>query len=391
MKTFRLWLVVALMVFATFAFAGCGNSTNSSSTSSNNTSSSNTSSSNTSSNSAGKYSNVGIVLPTKAESRWPMAQKQFEQALPGATILYSNGDTATEKTNVESLISKGVKVLVIVPQDATAAAAEVNEAHSKGIKVISYDRLIMNTPNVDYYVTFDSVAVGAAQAQYLVDNAKGTGNHLYLYAGAPSDNNAFLFFQGAWSVLQPKIADGTFVIENSSIADSLKNTATLSHSQLAQIIGQITTNWDPATAKTLAQANLAKAKADQKGVVYVLAPNDDTSRAITDTFRADKDVTQIYSTGQDFTQASLQYILDGKQSMTIWKSDAKLVADVKDIVDSINNNAKPSCIVTTYNNGSADVPATKAPLTIVTKDNAESIINSSGLYKVDNGKVSPVQ
>lgn len=141
MKTFRLWLVVALMIFATFAFAGCGNSTNSSSTSSNNTSSSNTSSSNTSSNSAGKYSNVGIVLPTKAESRWPMAQKQFEQALPGATILYSNGDTATEKTNVESLISKGVKVLVIVPQDATAAAAEVNEAHSKGIKVISYDRL----------------------------------------------------------------------------------------------------------------------------------------------------------------------------------------------------------------------------------------------------------
>jgi putative multiple sugar transport system substrate-binding protein len=214
---------------------------------------------------------------------------------------------------------------------------------------------------------------------------------LYLYAGAPSDNNAFLFFQGAWSVLQPKIADGTFVIENSSIADSLKNTATLTHSQLAQIIGQITTNWDPATAKTLAQANLAKAKADQKGVVYVLAPNDDTSRAITDTFRADKDVTQIYSTGQDFTQASLQYILDGKQSMTVWKSDAKLVADVKDIVDSINNNTKPSCIVTTYNNGSTDVPATKAPLIIVTKDNAESVINSSGLYKVDNGKVTPVQ
>lgn len=378
---FKSGLLTCLVILATVALAGCGNSasTNNSSTNSPST------------NSPSTKANVGIVLPTKAESRWPMAQKQFEQALPGATILYSNGDTATEKTNVESLISKGVKVIIICPQDGTAAAAEVNEANAKGIKVISYDRLIMNTANVDYYATFDSVAVGTAQAQYLVDQAKGTGNHLYLYAGALSDNNAFLFFQGAWSVLQPKIADGTFVIENSSIATSLKDTATLSHDQLAKIIGQITTNWDPATAKTLAQANLAKATADQKGACYVLAPNDDTSRAITDTFRADKAVTQMYSTGQDFTQASAQYILDGKQSMTVWKADKSLVDDCKTIVDAIQNNTKPSCIVTTYNNSSADVPSTKAPLTIVTKDNAESTISSSGIYTVSNGKVNPVK
>jgi len=379
MKKSKAGILTCLAICATLVLAGCGNSASTGSAGS------------ASSNSPSTKTSVGIVLPTKAESRWPMAQKEFEQVLPGATILYSNGDTATEKTNVESLISKGVKVIVICPQDATAAAAEVDEAHDKGIKVISYDRLIMNTPNVNYYVTFDSVAVGAAQAKYLVDNAKGTGNHLYLYAGALSDNNAFLFFQGAWSVLQPKIADGTFVIENSSIANSLKNTPTLSHDQLAQIIGQITTNWDPATAKTLAQANLAKATTAQKGVCYVLAPNDDTSRAITDTFRADKAVTQIYSTGQDFTQASLQYILDGKQSMTVWKSDKYLVDDVKDIVDAIQTNTKPSVIVTTYNNGKADIPSTKAPLTIVTKANAVNIINSSGLYTVSNGKVNPVK
>jgi putative multiple sugar transport system substrate-binding protein len=379
MKKSKAGILTCLAICATLVLAGCGNSASTGSAGS------------ASSNSPSTKTSVGIVLPTKAESRWPMAQKEFEQVLPGATILYSNGDTATEKTNVESLISKGVKVIVICPQDATAAAAEVDEAHAKGIKVISYDRLIMNTPNVNYYVTFDSVAVGAAQAKYLVDNAKGTGNHLYLYAGALSDNNAFLFFQGAWSVLQPKIADGTFVIENSSIANSLKNTPTLSHDQLAQIIGQITTNWDPATAKTLAQANLAKATTAQKGVCYVLAPNDDTSRAITDTFRADKAVTQIYSTGQDFTQASLQYILDGKQSMTVWKSDKYLVDDVKDIVDAIQTNTKPSVIVTTYNNGKADIPSTKAPLTIVTKANAVNIINSSGLYTVSNGKVNPVK
>ncbi|HEX9026764.1 MAG TPA: sugar-binding protein [Clostridium sp.] len=376
MKKFKLWLITGLVICSTASFVGCGN-----------TASTSTASKDTSSTKA----SVGIILPTKAESRWPMAEKQFKEAIPGATILYSNGDTATEKTNVESLISKGVKVIVICPQDGTAAAAEVDEANAKGIKVISYDRLIMNTSNVNYYVTFDSVAVGAAQAQYLVDQAKGKGNHLYLYAGAVSDNNAFLFFQGTWSILQPKIADGTFVIENSSVADSLKSTATLSHDQLAQIIGQITTNWDPATAKTLAQANLAKATADQKGTTYILGPNDDTSRAITDSFRADKAVTEIYSTGQDFTQASAQYIIDGKQSMTVYKPDKNLVSDVKTIVDAIQGDTKPADVVTTYNNGSVDVPSTKAPLTIVKKDNAEDIIKSSGIYTLTNGKVDPVK
>ncbi len=376
MKKFKLWLITGLVICSTASFVGCGN-TASTSTASKDTSSAKAS--------------VGIILPTKAESRWPMAEKQFKEAIPGATILYSNGDTATEKTNVESLISKGVKVIVICPQDGTAAAAEVDEANAKGIKVISYDRLIMNTSNVNYYVTFDSVAVGAAQAQYLVDQAKGKGNHLYLYAGALSDNNAFLFFQGTWSILQPKIADGTFVIENSSVADSFKDTATLTHEQSAKIIGQITTNWDPATAKTLAQANLAKATADQKGATYVLAPNDDTSRAITDSFRADKAVTEIYSTGQDFTQASVQYIVDGKQSMTVCKADKSLVSDVKTIVDAIQGDTKPADVVTTYNNGSIDVPSTKAPLTIVKKDNVEDVIKSSGLYTLTNGTVNPVK
>jgi putative multiple sugar transport system substrate-binding protein len=369
MKKFKVCLLAGLVFCTTSVFAGCGKST-------------------TSTSSSGSSISVGVVLPTKSESRWPMAEKEFQEALPGSTILFSNGDTATEKTNVESLISKGVKVIVICPQDGTAAAAEVDEAAAKGIKVISYDRLIMNTKNVNYYVTFDSEAVGAAQANYLVSQAKGKGNHLYLYAGPLSDNNAFLFFQGSWSVLQPKIADGTFTIENSSIADSLKNNPTLSHGQLAQIIGQVATNWDPATSKTLAQANLAKANASQKGVCYVLGPNDDASRALSDTFRADSAVTQIYSTGQDFTQASAQYILDGKQSMTVWKPDKNLVDDVKAIVNSIQNKTTPSVIVTKYNNGSTDVPSTKAPLTVVTKDNIKSIISSSGLYTITNGTVN---
>jgi putative multiple sugar transport system substrate-binding protein len=134
--------------------------------------------------------------------------------------------------------------------------------------------LIRDTDAVDFYVTFDSISVGAAQAQYLVDNAKGTGVPLYLYAGAASDNNAFVFFQGAWSVLQPKIADGTFVIKNSSEAVALKDKAELTREEQAKIIGQITTEWKPDVAKNLAEANLTAAAAADKGNVFILAPND---------------------------------------------------------------------------------------------------------------------
>ncbi len=226
-------------------------------------------------------------------------------------ILFSQGDSAKEKQNVETLISKGVKVLIICPQDSTVAAASAEAARAAGVKVISYDRLITDTEAVDYYGTFDSVSVGAAQGQYLVDHAEGTGNPLYLYAGAASDNNAFLFFEGAWNVLQPKIADGTFVIKNSAEAVALQDKATLTRDEMGKIIGQITTNWDFNAAKTLAESNLTAAAAADKGKVFILAPNDGTARAIADAFAADADVTEYFVTGQDAEVASVQYIIDG--------------------------------------------------------------------------------
>src|SRR6266851_8365720 len=146
-------------------------------------------------NTAAAILNVGIVLPTKDEPRWIQDQTRFQEALTKAgynvQILFSQGDSAKEKANVEALISQGIKVLIITPQDATAAAAAADEAHAAGIKVISYDRLILGTASVDYYVTFDSLQVGAQQAQYLIDHNKAKGEPLYLYAGAASDNNAF--------------------------------------------------------------------------------------------------------------------------------------------------------------------------------------------------------
>src|SRR5512139_491895 len=234
---------------------------------------------------------VGIVLPTKDEPRWIQDEARFKEALTAAgydvEILFSQGDSAKEKANVETLLSKGIKVLIITPQDGAAAAAAAEAARQAGVKVISYDRLILNTDAVDYYVTFDSNAVGEAQAQYLVDKAEGTGNPLYLYAGAASDNNAFLFFEGAWKVLQPKIADGTFVIKNSSQAVALQGVAQLTRDQQFRIIDQITTNWDFHIATNLAESDLAAASAADKGEVFILAPNDGTARAIADTFAAD--------------------------------------------------------------------------------------------------------
>ena len=118
---------------------------------------------------------VGIVLPTKDEPRWLQDQAQFEKILGDAgftnQVLFSQGSSATEKTNVETLISQGISVLIICAQDGSAAAAAVEEAKTAGVTVIAYDRLITGTDAVDYYVTFDSVAVGEAQGQYLIDNA----------------------------------------------------------------------------------------------------------------------------------------------------------------------------------------------------------------------------
>ncbi|HEY5732053.1 MAG TPA: sugar-binding protein [Anaerolineales bacterium] len=326
---------------------------------------------------------VGIVLPTKDEPRWLQDEARFREALTAAgyevEILFSQGDSAQERANVETLISKGIQVLIITPHDGAAAAAAAEAAHEAGIKVISYDRLVLNTNAVDYYVTFDSVAVGAAQAQYLVDKASGSGNPLYLYAGAASDNNAFLFFEGAWNVLQPKIADGTFVIKNSSEAEGLQDKATLSRDEMGSIIGQITTNWDFNTAKTLAESNLTAAGADDKGDVFILAPNDGTARAIADAFAADSDVSSYVVTGQDAEKASVQYIIDGKQSMTVLKDVRTLVGDaIAAAVTFLEGGTPPQ--THTYNNGTFDVPAKPSEVVSVDRDNVKAAVIDSGYW-----------
>jgi putative multiple sugar transport system substrate-binding protein len=322
---------------------------------------------------------VGVVLPTKDEPRWLQDQAVFVKA--GWTPLFSQGDSAKEKANVEALISQGIKVLIICPQDATAAAAAAAAAKAAGVKVISYDRLIRDTDAVDYYVTFDSMAVGAAWSEYLIKQAGDTkGNPLYIYTGAATDNNAFIFFEGAWEKIQPKIADGTFVIKNSAEAIALQGKATLTRDEESKIIGQTTTNWDFNTAKSLAEANLTKATTADKGTVYILAPNDGTARAIADAFAADKDVKKYFVTGQDAEKASVQYIIDGKQSMTVFKDVRTLAADAVAAANAFLAGTPPEK-TTTYNNGKLDVPAKPSAIVTVTKDNVKAALIDSGYYQ----------
>ncbi|WP_417898020.1 sugar-binding protein [Bacillus haimaensis] len=327
---------------------------------------------------------VGIVLPTKDEPRWVQDEQRFKDALSDSKytteILFSQGSSAKEKENVETLLNKGIEVLIITPHDGAAAASAVEAAKKEGVTVISYDRLITNTDAVDYYVTFDSVAVGAAQGQYLIDNSEGKDVPLYLYAGAASDNNAFLFFEGAWSVLQPKIADGTFKIANSSEAEKLKGKAELTRDEMGKILGQVTTNWDPNEAKNKAQTHLTAAGADLKGDVAVLAPNDGTARSIADVFETDGDISSFLVTGQDAEKASIQYVIDGKQSMTVFKDVRTLVKDAMGIAIEILDGKTPET-TGAYDNGNKEVKAKQTDVIVVDQENVKKELIDSEYYE----------
>ena len=184
----------------------------------------------------------------------------------------------------------------------------------------------------------------ALQAQYLVEHAtaRRKATRCILYTGATTDPNAFLFFQGAWEVLQPKIADGTFVIKNSSQAVAFQGIAQLNREQETKIFGQVTTNWDANIAKNLAESNLTAVTAADKGDVFILAPNDGTARAIADVFAADQDVKSYVITGQDAEKESIQYILDGKQSMTVFKDVRTLVQTAVDATVALLKGQTPA-------------------------------------------------
>jgi putative multiple sugar transport system substrate-binding protein len=312
---------------------------------------------------AAGYVDVGIVLPSE-DGRWLQDKTRFEAALQSAGftshVLFSNNDSTQEASNVSSLLAQNIKVLILCPVDSAAAAPTVTAARvtKPSLKIIAYDRLITDTAALNFYVTFDNIAVGQAQGQYLVDHVTGSGNPLYLYAGSATDNNAFMFFEGAWNVLQPRIADGTFVIQNSPAANTLKNVAALTRPQQEGIFAEIAiADWDPNNAGTLATANLTTG---DKGDVFVLAPNDGTARSIADVFAADSGITSYVITGQDAEWDSVQYIIDGRQTMTVFKDIRTLADDAVAAANTFLHGGTPAS-TTTYDNGVINVPADPKP------------------------------
>jgi putative multiple sugar transport system substrate-binding protein len=319
---------------------------------------------------------VGIVLPSTAWSVYSQSRTSFINYLTklgySAPILLSNDSAAVEKSNVKSLIKQGIKVLILCSVEPWNSAEIVNEAHTAGVKVIAYDRLIRDTTSVDYYVSFYGVSIGQAQAQYLVDHANGKGIPLFLYAGSSNDSNSFMFFKGAWEVLQPKINDGTFVVKNSSFANTFKDKSILTENEEGSLVSGIAiANWNQDEARSLARANLKAVNVEDKGDVAILAPNDGTARGIADIFANDKDVTSYIITGQDADNLSLQYIRSGHQTMTVFKDTRILAKDALDAALAFLTDQTPISR-TTIHNGATNIPFSPSGGIVVDKSNVDT-------------------
>jgi len=328
---------------------------------------------------------IGIVLPTKEETRWLGDEANFVQIIEEkgyrAEILYSQKSSATEKTNVETFISKGAKVIILCPYDDVAAAATAEEAVKEGVKIIAYDRLLTDTEAVDYYVTFDNASTGAAMGQYLVDQAGDRkGLNLYMYSGALTDFNAYIYFEGAWNILQPKIADGTFIVRNCEKAVEFMEKPVLTREEQTALLSTIDTEWEMDLSKTMAEAHLTASDASAKGEVFVLTPaDDDCARALSDVFRADADVTTWHITGADGVEASVQYLIDGKQSMTVYQDTMELVKAAMTAAERFVAGEEPEYNLI-ENNGVTDILTMQCPATTITRDNLVEKFFVSGVY-----------
>ena len=333
---------------------------------------------------------IGIVLPTKDEDRWLADEATFKQMIEEkgikAEIMYSQADPAIEKSNVEALIEKGIKVLMICPFDGAAAASTVEMAKAEGVQVISYDRLITGTDAVDYYVAFESLKIGEAMGQYLVDQAAaygGSGLNLYLYSGALTDNNSFTYFQGNWNALQPKIADGTFIVRNSEVAMQYKDIKDLSYDELYEIMQSVDTEWTPSVAKSLAEANLTNAAPEEKALSFITAPDDNTARAIADAFMADADVAEFRICGADGVEGSVQYLIDGKQDMTVYCNPAMIAVAAMELAEKLIAGEKVES-AETINNEAIDIPVIRCDVQPVTRDNLVEVWLDAGVYDPAN-------
>jgi putative multiple sugar transport system substrate-binding protein len=320
---------------------------------------------------------IGIAMPTKSSARWIDDGNNIVKVLKergyGTDLQYAEDDIPNQLSQVENMVTKGAKVLVIAAIDGTTLSDVLKQAKAKGITVIAYDRLIRDTPNVDYYATFDNFQVGVLQAQSIeqglgLKEGKGPFN-IELFGGSPDDNNAYFFYNGAMSVLQPYIDSGKLVV--GSKQTGMDKVSTL--------------RWDGATAQSRMD-NLLSAFYGKKRVDAVLSPYDGISIGIISSLKGvgygSSDQPMPIVSGQDAEVPSIKAMLRGEQYSTIFKDTRDLARVTVDMVDAVLSGKEvPVNDTKTYNNGIKAVPSYLLKPVVVYKSNWEKTLVESGYYK----------
>ncbi|RRJ63518.1 sugar ABC transporter substrate-binding protein [Paenibacillus oralis] len=327
-------------------------------------------------NSGASKGTVGLSMPTKSSERWvgdgQNMAKEFEALGYAADLQYGEDVIENQVSQIENMITKGVKILVIAAIDGGSLTDVLQKAHDQGIQVIAYDRLIMNSEYVDYYATFDNFKVGVQQAAYIEEklglkDGKGPFN-IELFGGSPDDNNAYFFYDGAMSVLQPYIDSGKLVVRSGQT--KMEQIATL--------------RWDGATAQARMD-NLLSAHYSTENVDAVLSPYDGISIGILSSLKGvgygtgDKPLPIV--TGQDAELASIKSILAGEQTQTVFKDTRELAKKAVAMAQSILEGTEAEVNNTeTYDNGVKVVPSYLLEPVSVDKDNVEKTLVETGYY-----------
>jgi putative multiple sugar transport system substrate-binding protein len=325
---------------------------------------------------------VGIAMPTKSSARWiddgNNIVKQLEAAGYSTDLQYADDDIPNQLSQIENMVTKGVKVLVIASIDGTTLSDVLKQAGEQGIKVIAYDRLIRNSGDVSYYATFDNFQVGVLQATSLVEklgvnDGKGPFN-IELFGGSPDDNNAFFFYDGAMSVLQPLIDSGKLVVKSGQTG--MDKVGTL--------------RWDPATAQARMD-NLLSAFYSDGRVDAVLSPYDGLSIGILSSLKGvgygSSDLPLPVVSGQDAEVPSVKSILADEQYSTVFKDTRELAKVTVGMVNALMEGKEPEINDTkTYDNGVRVIPSYLLKPVAVTKDNVKSVLVDGGYYTEDQLK-----
>jgi len=330
---------------------------------------------------------IGVSMPTQSSTRWISDGNSIKDKLEAdgfsVDLQYAEDDIPTQVSQLEGMLTKGAKALIIAAIDGTQLTDVLQAAADAKVPVIAYDRLIRDSKNVDYYATFDNFKVGVLQATSLLvgmgvyasedstsadgPNAAGPLN-IELFAGSPDDNNATFFFNGAMSVLQPLIDSGVLVVKSGQT--DFTKVATL--------------RWDGAVAQKRMEDILVGSYADGSKVNGVLSPYDGLSRGILAAlvdggYSADSLPT---ITGQDAEVLSVKSMIAGEQYSTIFKDTRELAQVAVDMAKAILNGDTPETNdTTTYDNGVKVVPSFLLTPYIVTVDNYKEVLVDSGYIK----------